>query len=92
VVARSPQPNDPVALSTNTVSDSGAVSLGNISSSVPVQLVPVLKDTTGVSQFRMEESTYALSAKDAVAEEQPVMSEIALADKSHKDSTETAIS
>jgi prolyl-tRNA synthetase len=85
VVATSPQPNDQVVLSTNTVSDSGAVSSGNISSSVPVQLVPVLKDTTGVSQSRMEESIYALPAKDAVAEEQPVMSEIALVDKSHKD-------
>ncbi|KAL6654077.1 hypothetical protein ACP70R_007542 [Stipagrostis hirtigluma subsp. patula] len=77
------QPINQEILSSNTVSDAGAVSSDTISSSVPIQLVPVLKDTTEVSQSRMEESTGDLSTIDAVAEEQPVqMTEIALVDNS----------
>ncbi|KAK3120306.1 hypothetical protein QOZ80_9AG0685450 [Eleusine coracana subsp. coracana] len=79
-----PQPTDQEVqvLSANTVSGSGAVSSENISSSITVQLVPVLKDTTEASQSSVEESTCDLSTEDAVTEQPVLMSEIALMDKS----------
>ncbi|GJN25371.1 hypothetical protein PR202_gb13192 [Eleusine coracana subsp. coracana] len=79
-----PQPTDQEVqvLSTNTVSGSGAVSSENISSSITVQLVPVLKDTTEASQSSVEESMCDLSTEDAVTEQPVLMSEIALMDKS----------
>ncbi|OEL21652.1 hypothetical protein BAE44_0017327 [Dichanthelium oligosanthes] len=78
-----PQPTNQESLSTNAISDAGAVSSDNISSSVPVQLVPVLKDETVVSQSRMEESACNLSTEDSGREEQSMqMPEIALVDNS----------
>ncbi|XP_062183318.1 uncharacterized protein LOC133887397 [Phragmites australis] len=61
-----PQPTNQEVLSTNTVSDAEAVCSDNTSSSVPVQLVPILKETTAVSQSSMEESKRDLSTGDAV--------------------------
>lgn len=78
-----PQPIKQDILSNDTISETGAVSSDNISSSVPVQLVPILKDTTVVTLSRMEESTRNLSTEDAAKEEQSVqMSEIPLTDNS----------
>ncbi|CAL4987472.1 unnamed protein product [Urochloa decumbens] len=78
-----PQPTNQEFLSTNARSDAGAVSSDNISISVPVQLVPVLKDATLESQPTVEESTPDLSTEDAATEEQSMqMSEIALVDNS----------
>jgi hypothetical protein len=78
-----PQPTNQEFLSTNAISDAGTVSSDNISSSVPVQLVPVLKDATVESRSMVEESTRDLSTGDAATEEQSMqMSEIALVDNS----------
>jgi len=78
-----PQPTNQEFQSTNATSAAGAVSSDNISSSVPVQLVPIMKDDTVVSKSTMEESTRDLSTEDAAEEEQSVqMSEIALVDNS----------
>ncbi|KAJ1275861.1 hypothetical protein BS78_05G168200 [Paspalum vaginatum] len=81
-----PQPIRQAILSNNTYSDPGAVSSDDISKSVPVQLVPTLKDVTMVSQSRMEGSTHGFSA-----EEQSVqMSEIALVNSPPKDDQQKA--
>jgi len=78
-----PQPTNQEFQSTDATSVAGAVSSDNISSSVPVQLVPIMKDDTVVSKSTMEESTRDLSTEDAAEEEQSVqMSEIALVDNS----------
>ena len=78
-----PQPIKQDILSNDTISETGAVSSNNMSSSVPVQLVPILKNTTVVTLSRMEESTRNLSTEDAAKEEQTVqMSEIPLTDNS----------
>jgi hypothetical protein len=78
-----PQPIKPGILSNDTIIETGAVSSDNISSSVPVQLLPILKNTTMVTPSRMEESTHNLSTEDAAKEEQTVqMSEIPLTDNS----------
>ncbi|KAM0828058.1 hypothetical protein ACQ4PT_067789 [Festuca glaucescens] len=53
------------APSKDIIGDAGAVSSDNISSSVCVQLVPVLRDATELSQSEMEESIHALSKEDA---------------------------
>nr|CAB3490041.1 unnamed protein product [Digitaria exilis]CAB3490059.1 unnamed protein product [Digitaria exilis] len=76
------QPNSQEFLSADAVSDAEAVSSDKISSSVPVQLVPVLKDTTVVSPATVEEITRDLATKDAAAEQSMQMSEIALVDNS----------
>ncbi|TKW01200.1 hypothetical protein SEVIR_8G164100v4 [Setaria viridis] len=77
------QPTNQEFLSANAISDAGTVSSDNISSSVPVQLVPILKDATVESQSTVEESTRDLSTGDATTEEQSMqMSEIALVDNS----------
>ncbi|WVZ51214.1 hypothetical protein U9M48_002376 [Paspalum notatum var. saurae] len=84
-----PQPIKQAILSNNTVSDPGAVSSDDISNSVPVQLVPTLKDATVVSQSRMEGSTHGFSTEDLAEEEQSVqMSEIALVNSPPKDDQE----
>ncbi|CAN6363152.1 unnamed protein product [Urochloa humidicola] len=76
-----PQPTNQEFLSTNVISDARAVSPDNTSSSVPVQLVPILKDATVESQPTVEESTLDLSTQDAATEEQSTqMSEKALVD------------
>ncbi|CAL4980723.1 unnamed protein product [Urochloa decumbens] len=78
-----PQPTNQEFLSTNAISDAGAVSSDNISSSVPVQLVSVLKDTSVEAQPTVEESTPDLSTEDAATEVQSMqMSEILLVDNS----------
>ncbi|CAO2146992.1 unnamed protein product, partial [Urochloa humidicola] len=78
-----PQPTNQEFLSTNAISDAGAVSSDNISSSVPVQLVPILKDTIVELQPMVEESTPDLSTEDEATKEQSMqMSEIALVDNS----------
>ncbi|RLM57995.1 uncharacterized protein C2845_PM18G09320 [Panicum miliaceum] len=78
-----PQPTNQEFQSTNATSDAGAVSSDNISGSVPVQLVPILKDATVVSESTKEESACDLSTEDAAAEEQIMqMSEIALVENS----------
>jgi len=78
-----PQSTNQEFQSTNATSDAGAVSSDNISSSVPVQLVPIMKDATVVSESTMEESTRDLSTEVAAEEEQSMqMSEIALVDNS----------
>ena len=51
-------------LSKDAVSNAGAVSSDNISSSVPVQLVPVLRDANEYSQSGNEEKIHALSKED----------------------------
>jgi hypothetical protein len=51
--------------SEDSISDAEAVSSDNMSSSVPVQLVPVLRHATESSQSGMEESIHALSKEDA---------------------------
>ncbi|XP_047091010.1 otolith matrix protein OMM-64-like [Lolium rigidum] len=53
------------APSKDIIGDAGAVSSDNISSSVCVQLVPVLRDATELSQSEIEESIHALSKEDA---------------------------
>jgi hypothetical protein len=53
------------APSKDIIGDAGAVSSDNISSSVCVQLVPVLRDATELSQSEIEESIHALSEEDA---------------------------
>ncbi|KAM3293940.1 hypothetical protein ACQJBY_037068 [Aegilops geniculata] len=53
------------ALAKDTVSDAGAVPSDKISSGVPVQLVPVLRDATGFSQSKMEESIHTSSKEHA---------------------------
>jgi len=77
-----PQSTNQEFQSTNATSDAGAVSSDNISSSVPVQLVPIMKDATVVSESTMEESTHDLSTEDAAEEQSMQMSEIALVDNS----------
>ncbi|KAM3311383.1 hypothetical protein ACQJBY_031822 [Aegilops geniculata] len=53
------------ALAKDTVSDAGAVSSDKISSGVPVQLMPVLRDATEFSQSRMEETIHTPSKEPA---------------------------
>ncbi|XP_066335565.1 uncharacterized protein [Miscanthus floridulus] len=78
-----PQPIKQDILSNDTISHAGAVSSNNISSSVPVQLVPISKDTAVVTPSRMEESTRTVSTEDAAKEEHSAqMSEIPLTDNS----------
>lgn len=78
-----PQPINQDILSNDTISETRAVPSDNISSSVPVQLLPILKDTTVVTLSRMEESTHNLSTEDAAKEEQSAqMYEIPLTDNS----------
>ncbi|KAL6842853.1 hypothetical protein ACP4OV_027166 [Aristida adscensionis] len=75
------QPTNQEVLSTNAVGDAGAVS--SDSSSVSVQLVPVLKDSTTVSQSRIEESSREHHTEGTLEEEHPArMSEITLLDTS----------
>nr|CAB3491779.1 unnamed protein product [Digitaria exilis] len=76
------QPNSQEILSTEAISDAGAVSSDKINSSVPVQLVPVLKDSTVVSPATLEEITRDLSTEDVAAEQSMQMSETALVDNS----------
>lgn len=86
-----PQPieQDKDIVSVHTIGETGAVSSDNTGSSgVPVQLVPVSRDTTTVAPLsRTEESTHDLSTEDEAAaeeeEEQGLqMSEIPLTDSS----------
>jgi hypothetical protein len=77
-----PQPIKPGILSNDTIIETGAVSSDNISSSVPVQLLPILKNTTVVTPSRMEESTHNLSTEDAAKGQTVQMSEIPLTDNS----------
>jgi len=78
-----PQPIKQDILSNDTISETGAVSSNNISSSVPVQLVPISKDTAVVTPSSMEESTRTVSTEDAAKEEHSAqMSEIPLTDNS----------
>uniref|UniRef100_J3N915 BSD domain-containing protein n=1 Tax=Oryza brachyantha TaxID=4533 RepID=J3N915_ORYBR len=66
-----PQPVILETQSSDMLNDAGALHADNITSSIPVQLVPVLKDSTEFSQSRMEESTHDFTAQDTVANEQP---------------------
>lgn len=80
-----PQPVILEMQSDDTLNDSGALRADDITSSVPVQLVPVLKDATEFSQARMEERIQDLSAQDTVANEEPgQLSEIKLEDSSEE--------
>ena len=77
-----PQSTNQEFQSTNATSNAGSVSSDNISGSVPVQLVSIVKDATVVSESTMEESTHDLSTEDAAEEQSMQMSEIALVDNS----------
>ncbi|KAL5203951.1 hypothetical protein ABZP36_008822 [Zizania latifolia] len=72
--------------SNDTQNDAGALPADNITSGIPVQLVPLLKDATELSQTRMEESAQDFTTQDTVANEQPVqLSEITLKDSSKEE-------
>ncbi|KAF0895742.1 hypothetical protein E2562_014351 [Oryza meyeriana var. granulata] len=74
-----PQPVILEMQSNDTLNDAGGLRADNITSSIPVQLVPVLKDATEFSQSRLEESTHDFTAQDTVTNEQPgQLSEITL--------------
>uniref|UniRef100_A0A0E0MGB9 BSD domain-containing protein n=1 Tax=Oryza punctata TaxID=4537 RepID=A0A0E0MGB9_ORYPU len=79
-----PQPVILETQSDDTLNDAGALRTDSITSSIRVQLVPVLKDTE-FSQARMEEWTQDFTAQDTVANEQPgQLSEIKLEDSSEE--------
>uniref|UniRef100_A0A0D9XT67 BSD domain-containing protein n=1 Tax=Leersia perrieri TaxID=77586 RepID=A0A0D9XT67_9ORYZ len=77
-----PQPVILEMQSNDTLNDAGALRADNITSSISVQLVPVLKDATEFSQVRMEERTQDFAAQesqDTGTNEQPgQLSEITL--------------
>ncbi|VAI02676.1 unnamed protein product [Triticum turgidum subsp. durum] len=57
------------------ISDAGAVPSDKISSGVPVQLMPVLRDATKFSQSRMEETIHTPSKEHATEFSQPSIEE-----------------
>jgi hypothetical protein len=80
-----PQPVILEMQSDDTLNDSGGLRADDITSSVPVQLVPVLKDATEFSQARMEERIQDFTAQDTVANEEPgQLSGIKLEDNSEE--------